>query len=591
MRRLTGAQILAESLAMQGVTHVFGLIGSHILPIYDALIDQPSIRNVVTRHELNAAVMADVYGRLTGRPGVCLVTAGPGATNSITGVAQAFAASSPLIHISGTVSSHEAFHAVGDGQLREIFSHVAKASLRIDSAQRIRSTIADAFTIALTGRKGPVHVEIPLRVQTEKISQLKAKRSRNNGRERPIVLKHDIDDVVSIIAKSIQPAIFAGPGIVGSSASSELVRFAERIMAPVIVSIDSLDVFPHDHPLFAGYLTGTYEGRYLNPVVNFVLRRADLLLLIGANTTSAEVQTIISLGAKKRVQISSEEGRDEAFETGLVGDIGAILHSMTLIIMPRESPVQVAFAHELRCRRGAMSESLSRLVSDHEDAKPIHPGFVAATVRRLSDKNAIITVDVGGHAIWMEDYFRGYMPLTYLRSGDYGSMGFALPAAIAAKIAKPDQQIIAVTGDGGFSMSMMELATAVENNLKMVVIVLNDSKYGVIWQMQRTRHKSRHTGVDLQSSNFAEVAKGLGAEGIRVEDSQELVASVRAAFSNEKVTVLDVVTDHTPDYASSTLFKRPTSDWRYLKSTLTRRSSRKAKATARSALIWLKRRV
>jgi acetolactate synthase-1/2/3 large subunit len=202
-----------------------------------------------------------------------------------------------------------------------------------------------------------------------------------------------------------------------------------------------------------------------------------------------------------------------------------------------------------------ISQALERIISDKVTAAPIHPGLVAATVRRLTDRHAIIATDVGTHAIWVRDYFHAYEPNTYLETGNYGSMGFALPAAIAAKLVRPEQQVVAVTGDGGFLMSLADLPTAVENRLNIVVVVMNDSKYGMIWRMQEEEYRGRHIGVDLAPSNFASLAQSFGATGVRIDDPRDLAPALREALTDDKMTVIDVLTDHRPDYACREIFK------------------------------------
>ena len=565
----SGAEVLVRTLVREGVIHVFGTIGSHILPIYDALYDEPSIKTILVRHEENAAVMADVYGRLTGRPGVCLVTAGPGATNTVTGVAEAFAVSSPLVHISGTVSASDTFHAVGKDplSLQKIYSQITKSSLRIDSADSLAKTVTEAFDVASTGKKGPVHLEIPLRVQK---SRTRNWRDLNRHTRTVEVFDRNFHEKVRRICSTLeharQPVIFAGVGVLRDFAFKELLEFAEANQALVVVSNDCVDVFSHNHRLFAGYLSGSYEGLYLNPVVKFVMKQADVLLLIGTDLETSETRSILSLGPRARLYVGCYSGSDGMGQLG-EESVDSIKRTLTSVVQNmsglRGREIEPNFAFELIQRKQKVADAFDRLVSDSANARPIHPAVVASTIRRTANKNAIVTVDVGSHAVWVSDYFTAYQPLTYFRSGEFGSMGFAVPAAIAAKIVRPDQQVIAITGDGGFAMSLMELATSLENEVKITVVVMNDSKYGIIWQMQRALYRNRHIGVDLMPADFSGVARGFGAEGIRVEDPKDLAPSIGNALKSNKTTVIDVLVDHRPDYACKTLFKRATSTWSY----------------------------
>ena len=528
------------------------------MPIYDALHDEPSIKTIAVKHEENAAVMADVYGRLTGEPGVCLVTAGPGATNSVTGVAQAFAASSPLVHISGTVSgSDELFHGVGGDPLflQEMFQRVTKWSDRIESPGRIQSATMKAFGLASAGRKGPIHIEIPLRVQRAECELRQIKPVY----PRPKIDRNSLIRAQSVIARAQQYVIFAGEEVLRYSASSELLELAEAIGAPVVVSDSSIDAFPHDHPLFAGYLPGNYDGPYRNPIVQTAVKKADLMLLVGARLEAPETSIILSLGPKKCVNITSER-TSHRVRVPMINVVGNIARSLTTLVelvgsSQQKKRPESSLLQDLAQQKQMISQALERIISDKVTAAPIHPGLVAATVRRLTDRHAIIATDVGTHAIWVRDYFHAYEPNTYLETGNYGSMGFALPAAIAAKLVRPEQQVVAVTGDGGFLMSLADLPTAVENRLNIVVVVMNDSKYGMIWRMQEEEYRGRHIGVDLAPSNFASLAQSFGAAGVRIDDPRDLAPALREALTDDKMTVIDVLTDHRPDYACREIFK------------------------------------
>lgn len=529
------------------------------MPIYDALYHESSIKVIAVKHEENAAVMADVYGRLTGEPGVCIVTAGPGATNSVTGVAQAFAVSSPMVHISGAVSeSGEAFHGIGDDprSLQKIFHHVSKWSVRIESVRKIQPVLKRAFEVSLDGRKGPTHVEMPLHIQNAEgeLRQLKLVNRQTWPSSK------QFSRACTIIAGARRPLIFAGEEVLRHSASDELLVLAETINAPVVVSDYSIDVFPHDHSLYIGYLPGNYDGPYWNPVVRLALQESDLLLLVGAKLTTVETSIVLSASPKNLISVASHPSHSDQtrrMQVELVGDIRQSLRRLCKTV--RSVSVQAPehpLISLLRQHRQAIARAFEQIVSDNREAKPIHPGLVASTVRKIARKEAIVATDVGSHAIWMRDYFHAHEPNTYLEPGNYGSMGFAFPAAVAAKIIKPDRQVIAVTGDGGFLMSLMDLPTVIENDINIALVVMNDSKYGMIWQMQEDQYHGRHLAVDLGQSDFAALARNFGAQGIRVEDPEDLVSAIEEALSSNKATVVDVVTDYRPDYACRQIFKR-----------------------------------
>jgi acetolactate synthase-1/2/3 large subunit len=421
----------------------------------------------------------------------------------------------------------------------------------------IRTAMAAAFRLASTGRKGPTHVEIPPRVLNSE-AQLKSDFSHPHLQAK--INRNDINAAHRIIRDAKQPVIFAGDHVLRYLAHSELLELAETIQAPVVVSDNCLDAFPHDHPLFAGSLPANFDGQYLNPIAVSAIKRADLIMLIGAHLQNPETSLILSLGRFKCGYIGPERLHLRGSKRLQVSLIGNIKHYLAALIQLAKSSSQKkmnpSLAEQLAQQKKVVAEAFQSVIADKADSRPIHPGFVASTVRGVSDRNAIITTDVGSHAIWVRDYFKAYEPLTYLETGNYGSMGFALPAAIAAKIVKPDQQVIAITGDGGLLMSVMELTTAVEYKANIMLVVMNDSKYGMIWQAQNLWYEGRHIGVDLVHSDFAAVAQGFGVHGIRVEDPNNLTSALKEGLSSHNVTVVDVLVDHRPDYPSRTIFKR-----------------------------------
>jgi len=543
---ITGATAVVETFKKLGVKVIFDLPGVHIMPIYDSLYDEVGIRRIMVKHENNASVMADVYGRLTGEPGVALATAGPGATNGVSGVAQAMTASSPMLHLSGTVPTNalpSILHGVETPDfLKNVFAPVTKWSSRVKNFEGVARSIARGYELARKPRKGPVHIEVPFDVLREKGEAQQDFPIPSGWRRKSVITP----EVTQLIDSSKNPIVYAGKSVSRERALDEVVALAEALNAPVIINRFYPDVFPISHRLFAGYITSDHQW-ILDPVAEMLFGTADLILALGVQWGSAETDLLMKFSSKPCIHIDVDRGfpvRRHRPTFRVTGDVKAIISEITQRASPRKGQVQGGgLAGEVTRASSANIKIIRSIIEEKRQTKPIYPGLLASELAKAADKDALVLLDGGSNSTWILDVYAREKPATFLWPGGYDSIGFSFPASIAAKVAYPDRQVICVIGDGGFLMSYMDMPTALENNLPITVVVANNHTYGDIWLLQRRSYNARYIGTDLHSANYAELARSFGAQGIRVEEPSALGAACKEALSSGKFTLLDVVTD------------------------------------------------
>jgi len=546
------AEALVKALEENNVTLIFGLPGYNILDIYDVLRTS-SIEHILVKHENAAAVMADAYGRLTGKPGTCLVTAGPGATNTVTGVAGAYAAASPMLHITGHCSTQDRiqpFHGVDDWHyLQKIFAPITKWSRTIEKPEEIPKAIHKAFKIATTGRSGPVHLSIPVDIlQIEvnyKADEAKIAEDKNE--------RVDFDEIIKAIASSSKPVIIVGKGVLRTFSWIEATKLAENINAPIFNSRWGRSAIPFNHPLNVGYCFSSAFRRTTHPLVKELLNEADMILTLGLEAGVRAMPDFTETKDKMIIHIYQEDGQVGVFKSDNIMEINVPSLRKTI----KEIGEKIKFKYKsswnkLPERISSIKEKveaeLNEIIKENLENKPIHPAIICDLLQKVTEKDAIFTADIGSNFVWMETYFRTRSPNTFIISERFGSMGFALPAAIAAKKAYPERQVVAVSGDGGMLMTLSEIATAVEQKLDLPIIIMNDSKYGILWKIQQNRYGGRFFAVDLMHINFAECAKALGAKGLRVEDPKDLRSTIEEALLTKGPVIVDIVTNYKHDY-------------------------------------------
>lgn len=546
MNTKTAGQAVVEALAAERVEFVFGLAGSHVLQIFDALADQPAIRHVVTKHENNASLMAGMVGRLTGRPGVALVTAGPGAVNSLSGVAQAYDCASPMVHISGTVplgSGNETFHGVDkDDFLYKMFLDVTKWSVRVERPQDVPDMLSRAFTLAATGRPGPVHIEIPVDVLGADPVEMPA-----YHRQAPAPTVPDaalVATVADLLWKAEHPVICAGKGVLAHRASQQLAALAEIIGAPVTFPYDALGVISTSHPLCAGMFS-TWTG---DPMAMELLASADLILAVGLRAGIESTNYLSQRTTAKIAHIGFDDetagGLWEGAAVSAVVNCRLFLEDLVAAIRPRGLRDSTATKQSILEYRQALGRGFQAIWEEYRDRKPVHFGLAVAELAAQLRDDAIVLGGVGNHNVWGRQVLPVCHPFGHIQEGAWGTMGTELPAAIAAKLVFPERQAVALTGDGSFLMSCNDFGTAMEAGANIIVFILNDSQYGMIEWMQKRRF-GRAYGSDLLTPNFAHFAESFGAAGVRVEDPHDLPEAIHQALTlaEETPVIVDIVSD------------------------------------------------
>lgn len=543
----SAAQAVLDAFIKEKVEFVFGLTGSHVLPITDELADVPQIRHIVSKHESNAAYMAGMYGYLTGRPGVVLVTAGPGATNSISGVAQAYAASLPMVHISGDVplnAGNEAFHGVDRTDfLHRMFRDITKWSVRIERPSDIPGVLTRAFALAVGGRPGPVHVDIPLDIV--RATNLDIPAYQPSSASKHIPSQALMDQVRAALKAAKLPLLCAGRGVMTYAADTELLVLAESIGAPVICTEYAQGAIDQDHPLFAGSISEWTP----NPMANELLAEADFVLAVGMRSNTLLTSLLVEHGPPNTVLVALDEPGTLQPLPGLAvveaGDTKLFLAQILQYSDEFHGPAGSSRRERVARHRQAYKKGLALHMADCADAKPLHFGWVCAELAKRIDKDAIVAAGVGHHNIWAREMLPIRNRESFVQEASWGAMGGELGAGITAKLINPERQVVVVTGDGSLLMAISDMVTAVESGANILVVVLNDSRYGIISSMQHEFY-DRSFGDEIGAIDFARIAEGSGAVGIRVETPQVLPEALTRALesSSRSAVLLDVVCDH-----------------------------------------------
>ncbi len=526
---MKAAELFVRCLENEGIEYIFGIPGEENLDVMDALLDS-SITFVIVRHEQGAAFMADVYGRLTGRAGVCLATLGPGATNLITGVADANMDHAPLVAIAGQASTHRLHkesHQVLD--LVQMFQPITKYSTRLLTPNTIPEVVRKAFKLAQTEKTGASFIEFP-----ENIAEMELD-------DYPLPVKNpmlpepaqdQVERAIKTISAAQQPLILAGNGVVRSGAWRQLQDFAERMNIPVANTFMAKGVMPFNHPLALGS-----AGLQAKDYIHCGFEGADVIICIGFDLVEYHPYLWHPSRDRKIVHIDTTPAEVDAYypiEVGVVGDIKHSLVRIGELATPHTG-------HRLRPLREALIREMDGCRDD--TGFPVKPQKIIWDLRTAMALEDIVTCDVGAHKMWMARMFRCEYPNTCIISNGFASMGIALPGAIAAKLAYPERKVVAVCGDAGFLMNVQELETAVRMKTPIVVLVWNDSGYGLIkWKQMNQFGRPSH--VDFGNPDFVQLAESFGALGVRVESAAELQPALRAALQSDRVTVIDCPVDY-----------------------------------------------
>jgi acetolactate synthase-1/2/3 large subunit len=546
-------EAVAEALREEGVRTVYSVPGSHIHPIYDGLSRVDGLRFVTVKQEPNASLMADAYGRLTGKPGVCVVTAGPGCLNSMAGVAQAYGAASPMVHISGAVplkADREAFHGVDDPNfVNEMFGPITKWTTRVERIEDIPEAMAKAFHIATSGRPGPVHVELP-RVSdySEFILQEERATLPAYRRKAPAVARADAGDVKRFAKRLLAakaPVLAASKGIMRQGATRQLAELADRLQAPVVFPQDAIGVISEDHPFYAGHFGGIQP----HPVCGDVLKRADLVISIGMRMGTAEMAALGRLVADKAmIVVGFDDEGDERYAGNdqIVADPKLFLDAVLERLGNEHRASDRALVDRLSEAKATMRRNLDEQTAPHRSDTPIYPGLVMEAMNTVLGDDAVVASDVGNCQMWARRYRRIANPESFMQSGVWNAMSFALPSALVAKMEFPDRDVVALAGDGAFLMTIGDLPTAVEYGANIVMVVMNNGAFGQTYMQQQNIYG--HTfGTSFESPDFAAIARACGAEGIRVSDPKDVADALKtglAATKDRPALIEMMVADH-----------------------------------------------
>lgn len=541
----TGAEILIEALLYEGVDTIFGYPGGAVLPIYDELWRaRERLTHYLVRHEQGAVHMAEGYARATGRVGVVLVTSGPGATNAVTGIANAYMDSTPLVVITGQVPQHligtDAFQEVDTvGITRPCVKH----NYLVRNVQDLAAVVREAFHLARTGRPGPVVIDIPKDVSTARASHTRLDRVTFPFLEKRVRLNtRAIRAAVDAMLASKRPILYVGGGITNASASEELRQFAELVKIPVAPTLMGLGAFPSAHELFLGMLGmhGTYAA-------NMAVAESDLLIAIGVrfdDRVTGKLKTFAPHASIIHVDIDPANiGKNVAPSLAIAADARQALTEFVreVEIEPREklrTSVQLREPWWEQIRSWQKSQPLRF----SGDGVKIKPQTVIRELHSLTGGEAIITTDVGQHQMWVAQFYPFNRTRQLITSGGLGTMGFGVPSAIGAQLAFPDQLVISVVGDGGFQMTNQELATAVQYNLPVKIIIMNNGYLGMVRQWQEMFYDRTYSEVDLSvAPDFVKLAEAYGAAGFRAERPAELRSVLEAGLAHPGVAVIDVV--------------------------------------------------
>jgi acetolactate synthase-1/2/3 large subunit len=532
--KLTGAEILCQSLEHLGVKHIFGYPGGAILPVYDAL-GKSKLHHILVRHEQGATHMADGYARATGGVGVAMATSGPGATNMVTGIATAMLDSSPVVCITGQVGSKllgsDAFQEI---DITGITMPITKHNVVVTRAEDIARTIREAFVIAKSGRPGPVLVDITKDAQQTStefdwntaIPKLPPKRVRAG------IDKAELDRAIELLNSARRPLILAGHGIMISGAMRAFDQFVRAGDFYVSMTLLGIGCFPANHPLNLGMM-----GMHGEAWVNHAIQEADLLIAVGMrfdDRVTGDLRTYAKSARKIHIEIDRAEiNKNVPVDAALVGDAREVLEQLLPHIEKRD---RTPWQNRITEMKG---DSAVRDIQSLPDTGHLYAAHVINDLWKETNGDAVVVTDVGQHQMWEAQYYHHNSPRTLITSGGLGTMGFALPAAIGAKFAKPDADVWVVVGDGGFQMTMCELATIVQEKIKVNIAIINNGFLGMVRQWQEFFYDKRYVATPLVAPDFAALANAFGIRGERVTARADVTSTIRAARKSKESVLID----------------------------------------------------
>lgn len=531
--KLNGAEILVECLLEQGVDTVFGFPGGAVLNIYDALYKyQEKIRHILTSHEQGASHAADGYARASGKVGVCLATSGPGATNLVTGIATAYMDSIPMVAITGNV----ALNLLGKDSFQEvditgITMPITKHNFIVKDVNDLADIVRKAFRIAKEGRPGPVLIDIPKDITAQKTEYVK-KGAEVIERSVEYINDNAVTGAIKLLNNSDRPIIYAGGGVSTSDACEELFELVEKLRAPVTLSLMGMGAFPATHELYTGMV-----GMHGTKASNMAVTECDLLVAIGARFSDRVISKLERFAPSAKILHididAAEVNKNIKSECHIIGDVKKVLSRINKSIETRDRSQWLSFIKEL-----IEKYPLSK------DSEDLTPQFILDKIYEITQGDAILSTEVGQHQIWTAQYYKFTKPRTLITSGGLGTMGFGLGASMGAQIARPDKRVFNIAGDGSFRMNLNELATAVEYNLPIIVVIMNNHALGMVRQWQNMFYDKRfsHTTLD-RGTDFVKLAEAFGACGFNLTKKEDTERIITEALSLNRPVVINCEID------------------------------------------------
>ncbi|MEO5362435.1 MAG: acetolactate synthase large subunit [Magnetococcus sp. DMHC-8] len=526
---MKAAELFVKCLEQEGIQYIFGIPGEENLDVMDALLESP-IQFITVRHEQGAAFMADVYGRLTGKAGVCLATLGPGATNLVTGVADANMDRAPVVAIAGqaaTTRLHKESHQALD--LVNLFRPITKYSVQVLDPDNVPEIVRKAFKLAQAEKPGCSFIDFPENIAEQSTDKTPLKVQHHRPPHPPI---EKVRQAARIIAEARFPIVMAGNGVIRSHASDMLVAFAEKLNIPVATTFMAKGVIPFSHELALGAV-----GLQAHDYVSCGFERADVIICVGFDIVEYHPHLWHPDNNRKIIHIDSSPAEvDEHYmlEVGVVGDIAQSLKGIAAESRFHKDLV-------LHSLRKVIVEELNAFAEDHEF--PVKPQKILWDLRQVLAPEDLVISDVGAHKMWIARMYKTERPNTCIISNGFAAMGIAVPGAIAAKLVHPDRTVVAVTGDAGFLMNSQEIETAMRIGTPIIILIWNDAAYGLI-QWKQMKSFGRESHIQFTNPDFVQYARSFGAKGYRVERADDLVPILRQAIADQTVVIIDCPVDY-----------------------------------------------
>lgn len=532
--KLKGAEIVWEALMHEGVEVVFGYPGGATLPIYDAMLNYP-VKHVLVRHEQGAAHAADGYARASGKVGVAMATSGPGATNLVTGIATAMMDSSPIVCITGQVGSA----AIGSDAFQEtdvtgVTLPITKHNYLLTRVEEIAPALKEAFYIAASGRPGPVLVDIAKDAQKASTDfELDEGPVKLPGYRPDLrAVAEEYERAVDLIQSAERPLILGGHGVIMSGAMEEFLQFVDKTQIPVALTLLGLGALPASHHLNLGMM-----GMHGEAWVNTAIQEADLLIALGMRFDDRVTGTLetYAINAKKiHVDIDpSELNKVVKADVGIVSDLREALETFNSVVPEMKFPKWMGFIDELK------DDSAMRDIKNLPNDESLHAAHVVHDLWRFTEGDALLVTDVGQNQMWAAQYYKHDKPHKLITSGGLGTMGFALPAAVGAKFAKPEEEVWVIVGDGGIQMTQAELSTCAQENIKINIAIINNGYLGMVRQWQEFFYDRRYASTPMKGPDFVKLADAHGLTGLRVERRADVESAIRQAQKADGTAVID----------------------------------------------------